>query len=398
MNYIRELIAMLALRTRAFRAMSERQALIPGLICFWCGFLVFITVRNTAYAYMLEFMVDPPNTIDYFSSVLKATLFILVVYIPSAIILSNAFSGDGLGLSISRQEYRSHASVLLPLWGCIFLIVSPLQYFAPTTRVAGYIEYSIPMIVLLLLLIVYTVSAIKHLNYFSVFQAVGVFLLSGVALPVYFFISSFFFGLPLFILIPLVYFGYRWIQDYFGTHGNEQTFRKNLHTLTINPQDADAHYQLGMIHLKRRDATAAKKSFLSALAITSDEPEYHYALGRVYEQDGEWTEALEQYEETYRLNPEFRTGDIIREVGKGYLHAGNIEKGAEFLGFFLERRNDPEGRYWLAIAMQKSGHDEQMRVHLAMVLEQARSSPRFFRKGNRQWIYRARNMLRESRS
>jgi hypothetical protein len=115
--------------------------------------------------------------------------------------------------------------------------------------------------------------------------------------------------------------------------------------------------------------------------------------------DGEWGPALEQYEETYSLNPEYGLGDIFREVGKGYLHSGRVEKGIEFLKFFLTKRSsDPEGRYWLAIALQKAGDSEQMRAQLNMIVEQARSNPRFFRKENREWVYRARGMIRDSRS
>jgi hypothetical protein len=96
------------------------------------------------------------------------------------------------------------------------------------------------------------------------------------------------------------------------------------------------------------------------------------------------------------LNPEYGLGDIFREVGKGYLHTGSGEKAKEFLNFFLKKRDsDPEGRYWLAVALQKIGDLEQMRFQLNRILEQARSNPRFFRKENREWIYRARTMLRE---
>ena len=107
--------------------------------------------------------------------------------------------------------------------------------------------------------------------------------------------------------------------------------------------------------------------------------------------------ALEEYEETYRLNPEQSLGDIFREVGKAYLHTGNVDKAIEFLEFFLQTRgSDPEGRYWLAVALHKQGKPEEMRVQLNTILEQARSNPRFFRKEKRAWVLRARTLLRSS--
>jgi len=105
---------------------------------------------------------------------------------------------------------------------------------------------------------------------------------------------------------------------------------------------------------------------------------------------------LEQSEETYRTAPEYGPGDLFRQVGKSSLHTGKLEKALEFLNFFLENRaSDPEARYWLAISLQRMGKDDQMRTQLATILEQARSNPRFFRKENREWLYRSRLHLRQ---
>jgi tetratricopeptide (TPR) repeat protein len=236
------------------------------------------------------------------------------------------------------------------------------------------------------------------LNYLSPVQALGVFALSWFTLPAYYLLTSFIFALPLFIMIPLIYFGYQWIRGYRAAHAGERAYQQYLHTLTSNPQDADAQYQLGLIYFKRRSLDAARRYFESAIKIDPNDPDYCYSLGRVYELKGDWARALEQYEETYRLDPEYGLGDIFREVGKAYLHTGKAEKAMEFLKFFLTKRDsDPEGRYWLAVTLRETGEVGQMRLQLNMIIEQARSNPRFFRKENREWIYRARNMIRNSR-
>jgi tetratricopeptide (TPR) repeat protein len=277
----------------------------------------------------------------------------------------------------------------------LYLISAPIQLLIPHFLIVGMVEISIGILVRSLLMFVYTLWAIKQLNYLSLMQAVGVFALSWITFPLYYLFTSFLFALPIFFLIPLLYWGSQWIRGYFASRTNEQIFRRHLRTLTENLQDADAHYQLGLIQLKRRGLDAARDYFLTACRITPADPDYHYYLGRTHELKREWKQALEQYEETYRLDPEYGLGDIFREVGKGYIHEGNIERGIEFLKYFLTKRSsDPEGRYWMAIAMQKSGELEQMRFQLNRILEQARSSPKFFRKQNRAWIYQARAMLR----
>ena len=82
--------------------------------------------------------------------------------------------------------------------------------------------------------------------------------------------------------------------------------------------------------------------------------------------------------------------------------SGNLSGRAEWPllavnGSTSKRGSDPEGRYWLAVALQKSGDADQMRMQLNTILEQARSNPRFFRKENREWIYKARSLLRNSK-
>lgn len=400
MTFMTNLLGMLAFRTSALRAQAERRAPVAGVLCFCVGFLSYALVRNAVYAVLPELRQQRSGLIGavFDLQLLQILLFLLLIYVPAVIVMSNAISGDGLGFSVSRREYQGHASALLSLWGLLFLICAPLQWLVPHFLVVGLVEISVGMLARSILILVYTFWAIKQLNYLSPVQALGVFALSWFTFPIYYLLTSFFLALPLFFMIPLIYLGYQWIRGYQASHTGERAYQQHLHTLASNPQDADAQYQLGLIYLKRRSLDAARRYFESALIIDPDDPDYHYSLGRVYELKSDWVRALEQYEETYRINPEYGLGDIFREVGKGYLHTGNAEKAIEFLQFFLTRRgSDPEGRYWMAIALQKIGDVEQMRIQLNMIVEQARSNPRFFRKENREWIYRARNMIRDSR-
>jgi tetratricopeptide (TPR) repeat protein len=403
MTFLSDLLGMLAFRTHAVRVQVERHGLVAGTVCFIAGFGAYALVRNSVYEPLPELVSRPPGLMEslFDLNVIQATLFALLVYIPALIILGNAISGNGFVLSVSKKEYRSHCSALLPLWGVLFLVAAPIQWLLPHFLVFGEtgisVGISVGILVLLVLLIIYTLWAIQRLSYLSFMQALGVFLLSLFTVPVYYLLISFLYALPFFFLVALLYLGFQWLRTYSSSRTGERAFQQHLQTLTRNPQDADAHYQLGVIHLKRGNAEAARRCFVKALDIDPRDPDYHYSLGRTFELNGEWAPALEQYEETYRISPDYRLGDIFREVGKAYVNAGDVEKGIEFLKYFLDKRaSDPEGRYWLAVALQKSGDTEQMQVQLHMILQQSRSNPRFFRKENREWIYRARMMIRET--
>jgi tetratricopeptide (TPR) repeat protein len=400
MTFITDLLGTLAFRSRAISALAERRATVAGGICFSVGYLLYALVRSLVYASLPELMSQRSLWIGYFTGLqlFQILLFLLVIYIPFVILASNAIAGDGLGLSISKHEYQAHVSALLPLWGALSLFAAPLQYFVPHFLIIGVVEISIGMLIRSILVIAYTLWAIRRLNYLSAVQVLGTFALSWFTFPVYYLLTSFLLALPFFVLIPLIFLVSQWFRGYHASQVNERDYRQHLHALTVNPQDADAQYQLGLIYLKRRNLDAACRYFENALKIDPGDADYHYFLARAHELKGEWSSALEQYEETYRLNPEYGLGDIFREVGKSYLHVGNAEKAMEFLKFFLSKRgSDPEGRYWLAVALQKTGDSEQMRAQLHIIAEQARSNPRFFRKENREWIYRAREIIRDSR-
>jgi hypothetical protein len=402
MRFLRDVLWVLAFQARALRSLAGRKAFIPGFLWLTAGYILYDIIRSSVYAELGEPIpgIVNPGLFDalFRMSFVQAILFFSIIYVPTVIALSNAFAADGLGLTVSRDEYYSHVSALFPLWGCLFMIAAPVQRLAPEFVVIGvFFGVSIGMLVLILLMTAYTTWAIRELNFIPVPAAMAVFALSWFTFPVFYFASRLLFALPLILLIPLIYIFVQRLRDFVGLHGSERDFRRHLHSLTLNPQDADAHRQLGLLYLRRGDTEEARSHVENARKIDPSDPEYAYLLGRVFESAGDWPHALEQYEETYRLSPEFGLGDIFREVGKGYLHTRKLDKAIEFLRYFLERRgSDPEGRYWLAAALDRAGCAEEKRTQLRTILEQARSNPRFFRKENREWIYRARQLLRDS--
>src|SRR3974377_2339858 len=342
MNTLRDLIGILAFRERALRAMASRLTLVPAIFGFAAGFLAFMLVRNSVYAGLRA---DSAGLFasSHFGSLLtlqliQAILFFSIVFIPSVVCLSNAIAGEGLGLSLSRAEYQSHVAVLFPMWGSLLLIAAPVQLLLPQFVVVGDFGISVGLLLLLVLAMVYTVWGIRELNHISTVAAIGAFALSWVTLPLFYVLSMFFFTLPLFIMIPVVYLGFLRFRVHLSDREGERALQRGLQNLTLNPQDADAQHQLGLVHMRRRNLEIAKACLDQAIKIDPSVPKYHYALGQVYESQEKWDRALEEYEETYRLNPGQSLGDIFREVGKAYLHTGSPEKAIEFLDFFLQAR------------------------------------------------------------
>jgi tetratricopeptide (TPR) repeat protein len=397
MTFLRDLARALLFRAPSLRALSQR-GVAAGIALFCFGFLAFTEIRASVYAEYYEptFLLSGLFGELLRSNLLQSLLFLLVAYIPAIIVLSNTIAGDGLGLMLSWREYRSHVAALIPLWGALFLLAAPLQWFLPRFLTIGALDIGVTWLLLMIFFLAATAWGIKELNFLSLASGLAVFALSIFTLPVFWILTAFALSLPVFLLVPLLFVGLQKLRSLEGNRSKERDLKEHLQVLTLNPQDADAHYQLGLLHLNRGETVTALRHFQDAVGIDPKDPAYRYWLGRCHETRGDWAQAQESYEAVYSANPQFGHGDIVREVGKAYLHSGNVEKAMEFFRFFLQARSsDPEGRYWFAVALGKAGNTAQMRSELRTLMEHARSSPRFFRRENRKWIYLARILLRQ---
>jgi tetratricopeptide (TPR) repeat protein len=400
MLVVRYLAGLLAFRPAAVRGLAARRALAAAWVGLAAGYASFGLTRGLVYGDLSE-PGSPPGLFLVLldSNLLQALAFLGLLYIPALICLSNALAGDGLGFSFSREEYDRHVAVLCPLWGELLLAAALVQLLVPRFVAVGAVEVSSGVAVLALLGTAYSTWALKELNHLPAIAALGALVLSWATLPVFYVMARFLFALPLLLLAPLAYLGVQRLRALLDSGRRERVLAEQLRVLTANPRDADAHYQLGLLHEARGNLATAEGYFAKAAAIDPADPDPHYHLGRVFEERGEWERARAEYEETYRLDPDHGLGDAAREVGKAYVQTGNVEQGLEFLRYFLDRRtSDPEGRYWTAVALGRLGRTEEMRAELAALLETARSNPRFFRKGNRKWLHRARSLLHGSRA
>jgi len=397
--WLKNLTGALGFRSTALRALADGQSVWGGIFCYVAGYLVYMLARGFVYGSLPEYTYGRSGllSVGLVTGLAQELMFLLFLFVPAIVALSNAFSDDGLGLSFSTEEYRTHIAALFPIWGAICLITAPLQWLFPHFFLiaGGTTGISVIFMLRALLLAIYTFWSVMRMNYLSPTRTFGVFAVSAPTVPIFLVVSLFIWSLPFLFLIPLIYLAIVWIRNLGSGRSGTDDFQRNMRTLTVNPQNADAHYQLGRISLDRGNPAAACGYFEAAVKITREVAEYYYYFGLACSRKKDWLKALECYEKAYTLDPGYGQGDIFREVGKAYVNTGSIEKGKEFLEYFLARRDaDPEGRYWLAVALQKSGDMERARFQLTLIFEQAKANPRFFRKRNREWIYRARNLTR----
>ena len=400
MVFLSDLLGMLAFRFCALRLHAERGMIFRGIASFSAGFLCYVLVRNRVYSELPELLAQPPGPIHYLYhlNLIQTLLFILLVYIPVLILLGNSISGESPGISISWREYRMHVSVLLPLWGLLFLITAPVQWIVPHFLIIGMFEISVGLLVRSILLVLYTTWAVGHLNCSSVAQASAIFILSWFSLPVFFLLTYNHFVPALFVLAPLLFWSGLRFRRYREYRKDEILLQRHLSRLSSNPENTDSCFRIGKILLKRKNPDEASGYFENALRADPENPDYGYHLGQAFQMKGDWEKALQFYEGVYRVDAEYGSGGIVRDLGKTYVHLDRISRGRELLDSFLKKHDtDPEARYWMAVALQKSGQTARMVGELKLIMDQVRAHPRSFYRQNRQWVHRTRDMLRETR-
>ena len=208
-------------------------------------------------------------------------------------------------------------------------------------------------------------------------------------------------GFLLFLASPwILFFGYRAMQgqaaDVLGGLGARRSFRRYLEASTLNPRDADAHYQLGLIHLQRRQLREAAERFRRAVEIDPGEIDAQLQLGRIARQEGRWEDSIRHLEAVLSRDPQHASFDAWREAGAVYLSTGAFAHARTVLERFVENRPyDPEGLYRLGVAYKALRETEKARSLFERSIESARTAPDHRQREVRPWRREAERELRE---
>jgi hypothetical protein len=174
-----------------------------------------------------------------------------------------------------------------------------------------------------------------------------------------------------------------------------QSFRHALEATTLNPRDADAHFQLGLIQLQRRNLAEAEARFRQAAEIDPSDADYAFQLGCVLRGRGQLPEALEWLSRAAALNEKTAGYEVWREIGATQLSLGNYEQSLAALNRYVnDREYDPIGLVYRAEALNNVGRHHDARSSYEKALEAITTMPRHRRGELRPWASRAKNGLR----
>jgi hypothetical protein len=169
-------------------------------------------------------------------------------------------------------------------------------------------------------------------------------------------------------------------------HIQRQAFRRHLESCMINPHDAEAHIQLGLIYQRRRQFSEAAARFKRAVEIDPKEPDANFELGRVARQDGRLQDAINHFNAVVAHSDKFRQSEIWREIGATYLAAGMYQEAHQALEKYVDRRPyDPEGLYHFGEALRNMGEEQRAQEMYKQCIQAVKTMPYYRRNEVSKW-------------
>ena len=315
-------------------------------------------------------------------------LLLAAAYVPGTLVVANLVGGLGSLRSVLGRDYTPLLTCTAMAWSAAALPLG-LAGFAgsalPPRAFAGLAVLAAAYFAVLMFFAIRTVFGIDNK------ASLGAVVLSVIPL-----------GAGVFLLGPLssvlgllaspffLFYAYYYLGGEIGNLGSglrsRQNFRRMLEAAAVNPHDAEAQYQLGLIYQQRRQYTEAIQRFKNSIAIDPGETDSHFQLGRIAREQGRLPEALAYFQTVVNQNEKHSQNEILREIGAVYLAARQYDHAKHELATYIERRPyDPEGLYYYGQTLEQLGDTAAAREQYDRAIEAARTAPHFRRNVIAKW-------------
>lgn len=420
---------------RGMRAVRDRASLAPVIFTALGSQLIHMIVTQFLAGNRSFLAHGLPFTTALFQSTLILVPVALIL-IPLLTLVANVFDRRGSFGVVVTQEYAAVASVvfyvltavnLAAILIIVFLHFSGIEaaYIANTIKSAPEARKlfsfgpeidaqlaqqlidprAISQVMFLMikvgLLGIGLVLGVREVFRVSAARAFAITLTSSLAMiiasPIWGLLFSRVVGSP-FLLLMLILFLRGYVGDILKTQRSRASFKRNLEAATLNPADASAHYNLGLIHQQRGELEAAIERYKRAIEIDPEEIDAHYQLGRIARQQKRVADAIGHFEQVVSRDPMHSQYEIWREVGATYNAAGQYDDARNALEKFLEHReSDPEGLYLTGRAHAGLGHRREAASLMEACINAVKTAPAYKYRLEKRWLNEAQQFLKSSR-
>jgi tetratricopeptide (TPR) repeat protein len=333
---------------------------------------------------------------------LASLALLAAVFVPAAVIVSAHWEGTGSAGVVLQRDYMPALVCHLMAWTAaavplIALQWLPLMHVTFAWRELNAVVGGLALAYFLTL----SVCSVRTVTGTSFGKAAGSAACAGMITVAAFWlyrnvgVGAYYFTSPW-----VLYYLYRQFGSEFRNVGgglnSRQRLRHLLETSTVNPRDADAHYQLGLIYQQRRDYAKAKACFEKAIAIDRNEADPLYQLGCILRVEGARAQALEYLRSAAALDDKHSSSEVWREIGAAHLDMGQYREAADVLREYADRREfDPEGLYYYGVALSHLQESEKARAAFQQAIDAVRTAPKHRRRKIQRWAGLASKQMRQ---
>jgi len=426
LDWLRFLLMIFYAPVRGMRGMRDRGSLAPVVLIAFAG--------QFAFGYVVKKFAGAQYGVTWeLFHTAKIIAIVAIVLVPILTLVANMFERRGSFRVVLTQEYAPLAASLfyaltaanlLSLLIAVFLHYSGIQTqtvamllqaystpgaapeFTQTGPLAD--QFKNPIFLAYSLFVMFErglfglgmILAVKDTFRMSAARAVAVTFISCFAAqflgPIAFHLFSGVAGSP-FLLFFLFMLLRGYFSDIMGGHRARAAFKQNLESATLNPADASAHYNLGLIHQSRGELDQARERFERALQIDPEEIDASYQLGRIARQQKRYADAIQNFEQVVARNPAHSQHEVWREVAATYIAAGQFEDARTALDQFLEHRpSDPEGLYLMGRAHAGLGHKREATSLMQACIEAVKTAPAYKYRASKRWLNEAQQFIKSS--
>lgn len=423
---------------RGMREVRDRGSLAPIIVSAYLSQVAYVLITEWLSGNALSFRRGPMVVSSTLFHAAGSLLPIAVLLVPGLALMANLLERRGSFGIVIRQEYVSLASTVFIGFmaaNVLAVVIAALLHFsglqgryvantiqeiprtlevwqslgASETFLTQVTQLYTPvaiaqflfLFIKLTFFVIGTVIAVHTVFRFSVLRSLGVVLLSFIgSFPLWGFLYPVFhtlLGSP-FILLMLFFLVRGYLSEVTRTHKARAAFKQNMEAATLNPADASAHYNLGLIHQQRGELDLARERFKRAVDIDADEVDAHYQLGRIARAQNRWTDAIGHFEQVVARDRTHAQHEIWREIGATYIAAGQFSDARDAMERFLDHRQmDPEGLYMMGRAHAGLGHNREATSSMQACIEAVKTAPAYKYRTEKRWLNEAQQFLKGSR-
>ncbi|HEV8592801.1 MAG TPA: tetratricopeptide repeat protein [Pyrinomonadaceae bacterium] len=318
-------------------------------------------------------------------------LAISVFYVPLLVLLMSIFGGLGSFGLLLRRDYGTLATCTLMGWAAAHLpfAIAGIVLYSQAVNPAVYLALWAVSSLLFGVFVIFALRTVFGANFGLAILAVAIGWIAFTAgMYVFQYVSPWLFS-PFLLFYAVMYFGGSIggeVRGFGNAFRQRQNFNRFLHNATVNPKDADAHVQLGLIYLQRRQNAKALEHLNKAIEIDPEEIDANYQLGKIARQKGDLQDALNHFSIVVEQDDKYSLNEIWREIGATYMAASMNTEAADALEKYVDRRPvDPEGLYYLGKVLKAQGKSERAREMFEQAVESVKIAPHYRRREIQKW-------------